>query len=145
MSNDNTGQQAQQTAEQTTANQATREITALFDRVVAGGYQPRLRSVSGTCRFNIAGAGSWLATIKDGMPTVTRDDGKDITPADCTVACTAENFLRTIHREGNLNIFAAFLQGIVIITGDIGFATTLLGSVTLDTVDSVDSVGAAGA
>ena len=142
MSNDNMGQQAQPTAAQTTANQATREITALFDRVVAGGYQPRLRAVSGTCRFNIADAGSWLATIKDGVPTVTRDDGKDTTPADCTVACTAENYLRVVHREGNLNIFAAYLQGIVIITGDIGFATTLLGSVTLDAVDSVGTVGA---
>lgn len=119
--------------------QAADEIAALFARIVANGYQPRMRAISGTCRFNLAGAGSWLATVKDGVPFVVRDDGKDTATPDCAVACDAEDFLRVAHREGNLNIFAAFLQGRVTISGNIGFATALLGSVT---VNSPDAVGA---
>jgi SCP-2 sterol transfer family len=118
-----------QTAEQT----ARQEIAEFFSRVTAGGPQPRLRYVSGTCLFNIAGAGSWRGTIANGVPTVTQD-GTDAAPVDCTVECTAEDFLRIVHREGNMNILAAFLQGLVTIKGDISFAAALLGGVTFDTV-----------
>ncbi len=111
----------------------TDEIAGFFDKVVALGVQPRLRSVSGTCLFNITGAGSWLATITNGLPVITHDAPAH-GPADCTVECSAQDFLRIAHREDNLNILAAFLQGLVTVTGNIGFATSLLGGVTFDPV-----------
>jgi len=126
-------QPGQQVPGQTDGQPATAEIAEFFDKVATLGVQPRLRAVSGTCVFNINGAGSWRATITNGLPTITHDvPGNE--PADCTVECSAQDFLRIVHREGNLNILAAFLQGLVAVTGNIGFATSLLGSVTFDPV-----------
>jgi putative sterol carrier protein len=101
--------------------------------MAALGVQPRLRAVSGTCVFNITGAGSWRATITEGLPTITHDAPEN-GPADCTLECSAQDFLRIVHHEGNLNVLAAFLQGLVTVTGNIGFATSLLGSVNFDPV-----------
>ncbi|HEX5546204.1 MAG TPA: SCP2 sterol-binding domain-containing protein [Ktedonobacterales bacterium] len=126
-------QSAQQAPGQTGGQPATAEIAEFFDKVAALGVQPRLRAVSGTCVFNITGAGSWRATITNGLPTITHDAPED-GPADCTMECSAQDFLRVVHREGNLNVLAAFLQGLVRVTGNIGFATSLLGSVTFDPV-----------
>ncbi len=126
-------QSAQQAPRQTDGQPATAEIAAFFDKVAALGVQPRLRAVSGTCVFNITDAGSWRATITNGLPTITHDAPENA-PADCTLECSAQDFLRIIHREGGLNVLAAFLQGLVTVTGNIGFATSLLGSVTFDPV-----------
>jgi len=126
-------QPAQQARGQTGGQPATAEIAEFFDKVAALGVQPRLRAVSGTCVFNITDAGSWRATITNGLPTITHDVPAN-EPADCTVECSANDFLRIIHREGDLNVLAAFLQGLVTVTGNIGFATSLLGSVTFDPV-----------
>jgi len=126
-------QPAQQTPGQTGGQPATAEIAEYFDKVAALGVQPRLRAVSGTCVFKITNAGNWRATITNGLPTITHDAPEN-EPADCTVECSAQDFLRIIHREGGLNVLAAFLQGLVTVTGNIGFATSLLGSVTFDPV-----------
>jgi hypothetical protein len=114
-----------------TSRQApTEEIAQYFQELSAGGAQPRLRSVTGTCRFDITGDGTWQVTIADGVPQVTQN-APSTTPADCVVTCEAEDFLHILRREGHLNLFAALLQGIVTITGDIAFAGALLGSVTV--------------
>jgi len=118
---------------QTDGQPAAAEIAGFFDRVAALGVQPRLRAVSGTCVFNITGAGNWRATITNGLPTIAHNAPED-GAADCTVECSAQDFLRIVHREGGLNVLAAFLQGLVTVTGNIGFATSLLGSVTFDPV-----------
>lgn len=126
-------QPAQQAPGQTEGQPAAAEIAGFFDKVAALGVQPRLRSVSGTCVFNITGAGSWRATITDGLPTITHDAPAN-GPADSTLECSAQDFLRIVHREGDLNVLAAFLQGLVTVTGDMGFATSLVGSVTFNPV-----------
>jgi hypothetical protein len=133
VSNDDVRQPTQPMPGQTDGQPAAAEIAGFFDRVAALGVQPRLRAVSGTCVFNITGAGNWRATITNGLPTITHDAPED-GPADCTVECSAQDFLRIVHREGGLNVLAAFLQGLVTVTGNIGFATSLLGSVTFDPV-----------
>lgn len=133
VNNDDVRQPAQQAPGQTGGQPATAEIAEFFDKVAALGVQPRLRAVSGTCVFNITDAGSWLATVTNGLPTIAHDVPANA-PADCTVECSAQDFLRIVHREGNLNVLAAFLQGLVTVTGNIGFATSLLGSVTFDPV-----------
>ena len=108
---------------------ANREIAEFFDEVAATGVQERLRTVSGSCQFDIAGAGTYRVDIKDGVPTVTHDSPFSA-PADCVVALSAQDFVRLLRREGNLTIFAAFLQGRIAISGDISLAATLLFSYT---------------
>jgi len=126
-------QPTQQAPGQTGGQPTTAEIAEFFDKVAALGVQPRLRAVSGTCVFNITNAGIWRATITNGLPTITHDAPEN-EPADCTLACSAQDFLRIVHHEGDLNVFAAFLQGMVTVSGNIGFATSLIGSVTFDPV-----------
>lgn len=117
----------QQVDRQTT----TREIAEFFNTVVAIGAQPRLRTVSGTCRFDIAGAGTYCVDVKDGAPTVTHDD-TDSAPADCdcVVALGANDFMQLVRREGYLNSFAALLQGRIAVSGDVSLAASLLFSYT---------------
>lgn len=131
MSSDDVGKATQQASGQT----ATSEITDFFNRVEASGFQPRLHSVTGSCRFDIAGAGIWRVTVKDGVPTITRND-MDTSPADSVVATSAEDLVHLIRGEGHLNMQAAWLQGIVTISGDIAMAATFLGSYTLEPVGS---------
>lgn len=128
------GETAPQGSGQPASNAAG--VEEFFARVATLGPQPRLRSVSGTCVFDIAGAGTWRVTIRDGVPTITKD-GSETASADCVIASTADDFMRVVRREGDINIFAAFLQNLVTITGDVGFATTVLGSALPDTVGVV--------
>jgi hypothetical protein len=106
------------------------EIGDFFNTIVAAGVQPRLRNVSGTCRFDVAGVGAYRVAVKDGAPTVTHND-TDTAPADCVVALSAEDFVRILRHEGYLDIFAAFLQGRIVVSGDLSLAATLLFSATL--------------
>jgi hypothetical protein len=48
----------------------------------------------------------------------------------------ADDLARLIRGEGNLNVLAAWLQGLVTISGDITIAATLLGSYTLEPIGS---------
>ena len=106
------------------------EIAEFFNTIAAAGVEPRLRNVSGTCRFDLAGAGTYRVAVKNGAPTVMHSD-TDAAPADCVVALSADDFLRIVRREGHLDIFAALLQGRVAISGDVSLAATLLLSSTL--------------
>lgn len=131
MSNDDVGNAAQPANGQA----GTSEITDFFNRVEASGFQPRLHNVTGSCRFDIVGAGVWRVTVKGGMPTVTRND-MDTSPADCVVTIAAEDFVRLVRGEGNLNVLAAWLQGLVTISGDTALASAFIGSYTLEPVGS---------
>ena len=61
------------------------EIDAFFARVAASGTQPRLRTVTGTCQFDIAGAGTWRVALKDGAVTAT-----ETVVADCALIRAAD-------------------------------------------------------
>jgi len=106
------------------------ELEALFARAAASGPQPRLRTLTGTCQFDLAGAGTWRSTVKDGVMAVVKG-GDDTSPARCVVACDAEDFLRFVHREGNMNLMTAFMQELVTITGDFPFAYAALSGFVL--------------
>lgn len=127
MGKDTVVRKTQQAGGQTPAD----EIAQFFSVVSASGFQPRLRYVSGICEFNITGAGIWRVSIKDGVPTVSQ--GTVSTPqADCVITCAADDFLRVMHRDAHINIMAAVLQGLIAVTGDVGFATMVLGSAVLE-------------
>jgi len=103
------------------------EIQSFFDRVAASGVQPRLRTVTGVCQFDIQGAGTWHASITNGVITVAKGAAQT-PPANCVLSTTAEDFVRILNRVGNLNLMAAVLQEVVTIKGDLVFAYTVLGS-----------------
>jgi hypothetical protein len=97
--------------------------------VAASGPQPRLRGLSGICQFDIDGAGIWQATIKKGVITVAEGTVAEPGSVTCIIACEATDFLRLVHREGNLNVFAAALQELYTIKGDMTFAWAMLAGV----------------
>lgn len=90
--------------------------------------QPRLRGITGICRFDIAGVGSWSVGANDGEITVIEGAGNGLR-ADCAVACSAEDFRRILHGENHLNLITAAMQGLVSVTGDHVFAMAFLGNV----------------
>jgi len=120
----------QATTPQQDAARVKAEIEALFARATASGPQPRLRTLTGTCQFDLAGAGTWRATVKDGVVTIVKG-GDDTSPAQCVVACDAEDFLRFARREGNMNLMTAFMQELLSVSGDLPFAYAALGSFVL--------------
>jgi putative sterol carrier protein len=132
MSNDNVRQAPQQVSE---SESAASEIEAFFARVAAGGVQPRMRSVTGVCQFDIEGTGRWRVTINNGKPSVTQNPA-DQSSADCVVTATAEDFLRLMRREHYLNVSAALLQGLIQITGDLAFAMAVFGSYAAEPVSA---------
>lgn len=132
MSNDDVRQTPRQTDGSTSTATVIEEF---FNRIAGSGFQPRLRSVTGICQFDIAGADDWRVSVTNGMPTVTRTPAHE-TPADCVVMVEADDLARLIRGEGNLNVLAAWLQGLVTISGDITIAATLLGSYTLEPIGS---------
>jgi hypothetical protein len=95
-----------------------------------------LRGLSGICQFNIEGAGIWQGTIKKGVITLARGAAADTAAVTCIVWCDAADFVRMVRREGNLNVFAAALQELFTICGDLTFAWAVLGGFILDPADA---------
>jgi hypothetical protein len=103
------------------------DVEAFFYRAEAAGFQPRLRTVTGTCQFNLEGAGIWRVAVKDGTIVVIKGESP-MPAATCIVSCTAEDFLRIVRQENHMNMMSAVLQEILTIKGDIVFAYAVLGS-----------------
>ena len=87
-----------------------------FDRLAKRGYEPLLHSISGTIRCDIEGAGSWFVVVNNGSLSVSRDTVE----ANCMFACSQEDFERMV--VGKQNPTTLFMQGKMIITGDIVLA-----------------------
>lgn len=124
MSQDVAGQAAQPGSGQTAAN----EIAAFFRQAGEMRSQPRLRGITGVCRFDIAGAGTWSVAVNDGEVTVIEGAGSAL-HADCVVSCGAEDFLRILRGDNHMNLITAGMQGLVTVTGDKVFGMAFLGNV----------------
>jgi hypothetical protein len=108
-------------------------IEAFFQDVAASGHHPRMRRVTGICEFDIAGAGTWYAAVKRGAITVSKgEEPAGSPPPNCVISVSAEDFVRILRHENNLNLFAAVLQELVTITGDTAFAWNALGSFMIE-------------
>jgi hypothetical protein len=115
------------TRPQTTADAAA-EIAAFFTSAETRvQQQPHLRHETGSCQFNVSGVGSWLFSIKEGMPTLVRDaDATGAAPPGAVFTCSPDDFLRIVHREGHMNAECAVLQGLVEISGDLALAAAVV-------------------
>src|SRR5215472_15592113 len=124
MSNQNSTQAPQQAA----GEMAHNEIEAFFRDAGKMRSQPRLRGITGVCRFDIAGVGTWSVAVNDGEIGVIEGAGNAL-HADCVVSCSAEDLLRILHDENHLNLLTAGMQGLVTISGDTVFAMAYLENV----------------
>ncbi|HEU5438193.1 MAG TPA: SCP2 sterol-binding domain-containing protein [Ktedonobacterales bacterium] len=115
------------------AETAAREAAEHFRRLGAGSFQPQLRGITGICQINIEGAGAWRAATNDGVLTLAEAQANALpSDIDTVVSCTAENFVRLLRHEGNLNIHSALLQGLVAVSGDVVIAAALLRSTMVE-------------
>jgi hypothetical protein len=103
--------------------------------VAESGPQPRLRGLSGICQFDIDGAGIWQATLKKGVIAIAEGTVANPASVTCIISGEATDYLRLVHREGNLNVYAAALQELFTIKGDMTFAWAVLGGVILNPAD----------
>ena len=92
-----------------------------FAELAARAPDTKLRAISGTCRFDIQGAGSWMVTMTDGKVTVRESAAG--AKADTIVVCSVSDFMHIIH--GELNPIAAALQGRMQATGSLALLQLL--------------------
>src|SRR5262245_5782031 len=113
--------------QQITGETARNEIAAFFRQAGEMRSQPRLRGITGVCRYEIVGAGIWNVTVNDGEIGLIEGAGNAL-HADCVVSCSAEDLLRILHDENHLNLLTAGMQGLVTVSGDTVFAMAFLGN-----------------
>jgi putative sterol carrier protein len=94
-------------------------LQAFFEKVARRGYEPGLRNVTGTCRFDIVENGSWLLVVYDGALAVSQDTAD----ADCVCVGSAADF-EAIAR-GEQNPLTAAMQGRLQISGDAAMVLVL--------------------
>ena len=98
------------------------EPTRAFFTRLAEQHQPRLQSVTGTVRFDIADGERtehWYLHIRKGDVTVSHDDGA----ADCVISADIGTFDEIL--SGRMNAMAAVLRGAVGIEGKVVLLTAL--------------------
>jgi hypothetical protein len=130
-----TEQQGQgQTTQQANTSTAASEVANFFGMAGVVQDQPRLRYVTGTCQFNVEGAGHWRVEINEGKLKVSKTP-PIAPPADAVINMSAETMARILRRDNNLNAFAALLQEAMDVSGDPTFAASLLLGITFDQAD----------
>ncbi|MBO0780303.1 MAG: SCP2 sterol-binding domain-containing protein [Ktedonobacteraceae bacterium] len=93
-------------------------IEAFFEHLATKRSYPHFKEINGTCLWRVENAGNWLIQLNQGQLTTHTCDQN--TPADCIFTCSQEDFVRMIQRQ--LYPFTAFLQGRLIVTGDVSLA-----------------------
>ena len=73
-------------------------------------------SRTGTCRFDVGGAGSWRFAIEDGRVSVSESDAE----SDCTLELPEDVLMRIIRGEQDAS--TAYLRGLMRIRGDMELA-----------------------
>jgi putative sterol carrier protein len=89
---------------------------AFFEQLAEHRYEPLLHSISGTIRWDIEGAGSWLVSIQNGSVTVSSANAE--TEADCVCKCSKEDFDRMV--VGKQNPTTLLMQGKMKYTANVG-------------------------
>jgi SCP-2 sterol transfer family len=95
---------------------SARQLFATLDRRVDAAELAGLRS---SCRFDVAGAGSWRVLVVDGSVHV----GESRDPADTVVRLPEDLLLQLV--RGDRNLTTAVLSGRVEVVGDLAVAERL--------------------
>lgn len=93
-------------------------IESFFEQLATQSYFPRLRNISGTCRWDIEGVGSWTLSVKEGNLTITKNSSD--APADSVITCGKDDFIRMV--QGQQHPMTTLLQGRITVTGSVGLA-----------------------
>ena len=90
-------------------------VTAFFEDLGSRGYEPLLRNVSGTVRFDLVSGKTterWLVAIRKGNLAVSRKN----VAADTTMRLSRTLFEAVV--SGETNLLSAMLRGEVVLEGD---------------------------
>jgi putative sterol carrier protein len=90
-------------------------VTAFFEDLGGRGYEPLLRKVSGTVRFDLVSGKTterWLVAIRKGNLAVSRKN----VAADTTMRLSRALFEAVA--RGETNVLSALLRGEVVLEGD---------------------------
>ena len=90
-------------------------VTAFFEDLGSRGYEPLLRNVSGTVRFDLVSGKvteRWLVAIRKGNLAVSRKN----VAADTTMRLSRTLFEAVV--SGETNLLSAMLRGEVVLEGD---------------------------
>jgi putative sterol carrier protein len=94
-------------------------IREFFEQVPQRVSAEQARSLGGTYRFDIEGAGSWRLEAQGDRVVVTESDA----PADCVVKTDEATFLGIV--SGGQSAMGAFMTGKLRVEGDLGLAMRL--------------------
>jgi len=94
-------------------------VQEVFEGLKRRTFEPRLRGVYGSYRFDILGVGSFRVSVSDGDLRVVESEGG----GDCVITCGPGVFLRIVN--GTQNLLTAAMQGLVEIGGDLALAQRL--------------------
>jgi len=95
-------------------------------------YEPLLKGVYGTYLFDIANAGHWFISVRDGAIEI-EEARRD---ADCTIRCDEQDFIDIV--EGRRNLITAAMQGRVKVSGDFALAQKFHGLISAKLEDKKD-------
>jgi putative sterol carrier protein len=90
-----------------------------FETLEARADPAKTRGMSGSWRFDVEPAGSWVVRVTDGALHVDEGPGA----ADCTITTSEGNFLKIL--SGEQNPMTAYMTGKLRIAGDLGTAMKL--------------------
>ena len=84
-----------------------------------------VRDIQGTFQFNILGTtgGTWYMDLKNGSGTVTTTLDKPIETPDVVLTLSASDLQRIFY--GQLTAFNAYIQGALLVEGDLKMAMSL--------------------
>jgi putative sterol carrier protein len=93
-----------------------RSLEQVIADAKAKEFDERVKHIQGSYRFDVEGVGSQRLEVDHGRLSIREDAG----PADCVIACSAEDLVRIV--DGEQNMLTAYMQGRVRIDGDLALA-----------------------
>jgi putative sterol carrier protein len=95
-------------------------VRDFFEGLESRVDESKTAGMSNTYLFDVAGAGQWTVSVRDGKVSVAEGAAGE---ADCTITSSEEDFARIV--AGELNPTSAYMTGKLKVKGDMGAAMKL--------------------